>query len=511
MRSIGLLVSGLVAATRCLADVNITGASAQLTTFVPPQVFQHANLVRTISLAKVYAKEVVNVVVENVDKEPQSEYYVPFDSSLIERVGSVEVKDKNKPEAPFARPELVDLGGVSPLQYYKIQLPSALDPKDKITLSISWNVLSNLTPLPAAIEQADKQYLQYSFSAYTPSAYKTVKQKTNLKLPSTEVPDFSKFELNSEGKEDPQTQGNTYTYGPYANVEAGASKAASVRYEYTKPLLHATLLERDIEVSHWGGNLATEERYWLENRGAELKTQFSRVKWAQSQYYNPASSAAKQLDFPLPGGALSPYFTDDIGNVSTSRFRSSPRESLLELRPRYPIFGGWKYKVRIGWDADLKKTLRKLTVGDGYALKVPFLEGPRQAEGIEYDKVVLRIVLPEGAQDIKFETDAHIVSHDISRHNTFMDTLGRSTLELVAVNVGDDARDRHVVVSIVHFVLYLTSPDMPAGHIRLPLPRRLPQAHCHLRLHPLPLCRRLGHLVPRRQHRQEAIDLEQKS
>jgi oligosaccharyltransferase complex subunit alpha (ribophorin I) len=171
----------------------------------------------------------------------------------------------------------------------------------------------------------------------------------------------------------------------------------SFRYEFTKPLIHATKLERDIEVSHWGGNLATEERYWLGNRAATLKDHFSRVKWQMTQYSSPPTTALKELRFPLGIGSIDPYFTDDIGNVSTSRFRSNSREALLELKPRYPVFGGWKYSFRIGWNAGLQGSLRKLKTGDGYVLKVPFLEGPRMSEGVEYEKVEVKVILPEGA------------------------------------------------------------------------------------------------------------------
>lgn len=116
-----------------------------------------------------------------------------------------------------------------------------------------------------------------------------------------------------------------------------------------------------------------------------------------TQYANPPTSALKELRVPLKVGSANPYFTDDIGNVSTSRWRSNSREALLELRPRYPVFGGWKYTFKIGWDADLKNFLRKLK-SEGYVLKVPFLEGPKMAEGVEYEKVEVRVVLPEGAK-----------------------------------------------------------------------------------------------------------------
>ena len=221
-----------------------------------------------------------------------------------------------------------------------------------------------------------------------PSVYLTDKQKTKIKLPSVDVPDYTS---------EPERQGTVFTYGPYDKIPAGAVEEASLRYEFTKPIIHVPLLERDIEVSQWGGNLATEERYWLVNNGAHLSSQFSRLEWARTQMYPIATSALKELKMPLKVGSVDPYFTDDIGNVSTSRFRSGAREANLEIKPRYPVFGGWKYSFRVGWNNSLKSFLRKLKVGDGYVLKVPFLEGPKMSEGVSYEKIELMFILPEGA------------------------------------------------------------------------------------------------------------------
>ena len=289
----------------------------------------------------------------------------------------------------------------STTEYYKITLPSPLPSKEQLTLSITYHTLSALTPLPAQIAQNDKQYVVFQFSAYVPSAYTTSKQKTKLKLPTTDVPDATTLskELNADGKEDPQKQGTSFTYGPYNELPAGAIQEVSVRYEFTKPLTHGKLLERDIEVSHWGNNVATEERHWLTNRAATLKNHFSRVTYQQSAYYNPPSSALKEMRFPLTVGSADAYFVDDIGNVSTSRFRSNMREANLELKPRYPLFGGWNYGFKVGWNNDLKEFLRRVKgVSDEYVLKVPFFEGPRQNEGVEYERVITRVILPEGAK-----------------------------------------------------------------------------------------------------------------
>lgn len=218
-----------------------------------------------------------------------------------------------------------------------------------------------------------------------------------MKFANGNILEYTKIAGAEGAAELPVKAGNKLQYGPFGEVPAGATESIRVRYEFTRPLTLVSRLERDVEVSHWGGNVAFEERYTLHNHAANLSEPFNRVKWAQQQYVNPQSTALKEMRFPLRVGALDPYFTDVIGNVSTSRFRSNAREANLEIKPRYPVFGGWNYPFRIGWSADLKKFLRKLDIGDTYVLNVPFLEGPKQVEGVAYEDVELRIILPEGA------------------------------------------------------------------------------------------------------------------
>ncbi|MCJ1379630.1 dolichyl-diphosphooligosaccharide--protein glycosyltransferase subunit 1 [Xylographa soralifera] len=407
------------------------------TNFKPPQVFKNTNLVRSVNLEKGYVKETVNVVIENIDTNSQDEYYVPFDGSVAGKVGGFEVRDKKDTTKPAFRSELVEYDTYSPTQFYRVTLPEPLNPSAQLTLSITYHLLSSLSPLPATIKQQDKQYLRLTFSTYALSAYLTQKQKTKIKFPGVDIPEYTG---------EPERQGSTFTYGPYDNIPAGSESLASVRYEFTKPIIHATSLERDIEISHWGGNLATEERYQLTNKGASLSDHFSRVTWQSTQYYNPPVTAIKALNVPLKIGSLNPYFIDDIGNVSTSRYRSNLREANLELKPRYPIFGGWSFPFRIGWDANLKNFLRNVK-GDQYVLKVPFLEGPKLVEGISYEKITLRVILPEGATNVKYQTSVPIVAESISQHKTFMDTLGRTSLTLTAMNVIDESRDADLLVT----------------------------------------------------------------
>ena len=80
------------------ADSNLTKplSSRQIlpANFKPPQVFSISKIERTVALEKVYPKETWEVVVKNVDKEPQTELYIPFESEVISRIGGFRAYEK---------------------------------------------------------------------------------------------------------------------------------------------------------------------------------------------------------------------------------------------------------------------------------------------------------------------------------------------------------------------------------------------------------------------------------
>ena len=117
----------------------------------------------------------------------------------------------------------------------------------------------------------------------------------------------------------------------------------------------------------------------------------------------------------LPAAITNPYFYDIIGNVSTSRFRpaslpknavrpapkgtAGERHSILELRPRYPLLGGWNYTFTLGWDAPLGHSVSYDAKNGNYILAVPFLTHiPHSA----VDDAEVKVVLPEGAEYVFF-------------------------------------------------------------------------------------------------------------
>ena len=52
----------------------------------------------------------------------------------------------------------------------------------------------------------------------------------------------------------------------------------------------------------------------------------------------------------LPASARDVYYRDEIGNISTSNLKELDDMVELELRPRFPLFGGWKTQYTIGYN-----------------------------------------------------------------------------------------------------------------------------------------------------------------
>ena len=93
-----------------LSLVSFAAANSPVSqTYPPPQVWKNANLVHIISAEKNYVKENINVLIENIAKQPQDEYFLPFTTDQLARLGGVEVKDRKDAKAgPFVA-EIVDV------------------------------------------------------------------------------------------------------------------------------------------------------------------------------------------------------------------------------------------------------------------------------------------------------------------------------------------------------------------------------------------------------------------
>lgn len=100
-----------LAGVAAAVDINTTHESRNIlpSTFAPPKHFRNVNLVRNINLEKSYPRETLNVVVENIDKEAQKEYFIPFEQGTLGRIGGLEVRDKKEPEKQGFSVEIVGI------------------------------------------------------------------------------------------------------------------------------------------------------------------------------------------------------------------------------------------------------------------------------------------------------------------------------------------------------------------------------------------------------------------
>ena len=68
---------------------------------------------------------------------------------------------------------------------------------------------------------------------------------------------------------------------------------------------------------------------------------------------------------------------------------------------------------------------------------------------------------------MKYETSIPLVGASISLHKTFMDSLGRTSLTLTAMNVVDESRDKDLIVSGQLLIFGITRARLRANREKL--------------------------------------------
>ncbi|XP_076039879.1 dolichyl-diphosphooligosaccharide--protein glycosyltransferase subunit 1 [Oratosquilla oratoria] len=297
--------------------------------------------------------------------------------------------------------------------FFKIELNDALQPGKTVTVEVETIFTQFLEAYPAQIQQGEKQLVKYAGNHYILSPYPTTTQTTSITLASPNIENYSRLK--------PTTQTDTtITYGPYENVAPFSVDTMTIHYENNSPFLSVTFLERVIEVSHWG-NIAVEETLDIRHSGAKLKGAFSRYDY---QREHNGYSSVKSFRTVLPASAKDVYYRDEIGNISTSHMKVQEDSVELDLRPRFPLFGGWKTHYKIGYNVPSYEYL--YNTDDSYVLKMRFLD--HVFDDMAVDEVVVKIILPEGVRNVKLSTPYEVTQDPESMHYTYLDTVGRTTI-----------------------------------------------------------------------------------
>jgi len=319
---------------------------------------------------------------------------------------------------------------------WKVELKSALSPGAETKINVEVMLGKAVEMFPREITQREKQLVLFKGNHYVYSPYKIKSQTTKVLLPSSIVESYTKT-LKPVAHSDA-----TITYGPYANVEPFSSEELSVHYENNNPFLVVTRLERTVELSMWG-NIAVEEILDVRHAGAALKGAFSRYEF---QRENSGVSSVKNFKTVLPASASDVYYRDDIGNISTSALRQMDDAVELDLRPRFPLFGGWKTHYFIGYNVPSYEYL--FSSGEKFALNMRLVD--HIFDDMLVEDMTLKVILPEGAKVGQMHTPYKTLRLPDTKHYTYLDVQGRPVVTIQ--NVGQ-LTEKHIQDFQLEFVL----------------------------------------------------------
>ncbi|KAG0339984.1 proteasome regulatory particle base subunit [Podila horticola] len=409
-----------------LATSQVATAEAPVSSV--PQIFRITNLLRTIDLTHSLVRETTSAAILNTGTEPRSEYYFPVYQSYSPHLALITAENRKTKESL----EIEKDGQYTNDQYqfYKIRLSPPLKAGEKMQVTVK-SVLSNfIRPFPARIGQSEKQGFIYSGNAFALSAYSASKQKTTVQTPGKNMqiharPVDSKLQVTN----------NEVVLGPFGKMDALVQDTLQIEYEMAGPVIHFREFRRDVEVTHWGSNLAVEDHYNFINRGAGLKGQYIRKGARRPPSSIEGGNPVKAFVVGIPKLARDIYYRDEIGNISTSNIHHLDKAISLSLQPRFPIFGGWNTTFYTGYNVPLDEFVHCVPDTEKYILKMCLFDLIKESS---YDKVEVRVVLPEGSKNVKAHLPFVVDSIEYSISKTYMDSAGRSTVTITARNLVED-------------------------------------------------------------------------
>ncbi|XP_006091374.1 dolichyl-diphosphooligosaccharide--protein glycosyltransferase subunit 1 [Myotis lucifugus] len=411
----------------------------------PPLV--NEDVKRTVDLSSHLAKVTVEMVLAHPGGSSTARatsFLLALEPELEARLAhlGVQVKGEDEEENHLEVRETKIKGKSG--RFFMVKLPVALDPGMKISVILETVYTHVLQPYPTQITQSEKQFVVFEGNHYFYSPYPTKTQTMRVKLASRNVESYTKLG-------NPTRSEDLLDYGPFRDVPAYSQDTFKVHYENNSPFLTITSMTRVIEVSHWG-NIAVEENVDLKHTGAVLKGPFSRYDYQRQP--DSGISSIRSFKTILPAAAQDVYYRDEIGNVSTSHLLVLDDSVEMEIRPRFPLFGGWKTHYIVGYNLPSYEYLYNL--GDQYALKMRFVDHVFDEQVI--DSLTVKIILPEGARNIQVDSPYEISRAPDELHYTYLDTFGRPVIVAYKKNLVE----QHIQDIVVHYtfnkVLMLQEP-----------------------------------------------------
>jgi oligosaccharyltransferase complex subunit alpha (ribophorin I) len=378
---------------------------------------------RNIDIATQLVKLTVKLTLENTGKSPVSSFlYVlePDTKSNLAYFGASQTQDEGKISLKTEVVPYKENSEQKDKDNYKIHFKTPLAAGKSTIVRVDITYTHALVPYPSSISQSEKQLVLYHGNHYFYTPYATKVQTTVVTLPSTSVESFTKLKPVVQSE-------NVITYGPYENISPFTLNKLTIHCENNSPFLSVTNLHRAIEVSHWG-IISVEEEVDVAHTGSLLKGAFSRYEFQRDQ---SGIASVKSFKTVLPASASDVYYRDEIGNISTSHLRELDDSTEVELRPRFPLFGGWKTHYVLGYYVPTYEYL--FNSGDQYVLKLRFVD--HIFDDSIVDHATVRVILPEGSKNIKLKTPYPVKRLSDESHYTYLDTIGRPVIVMQKANL----------------------------------------------------------------------------
>jgi oligosaccharyltransferase complex subunit alpha (ribophorin I) len=337
-----------------------------------------------------------------------------------------------------------------------VTLAASLGSQEQAEVVVNEVYYKAVSPFPKEITQSQSQLVVYRGNHLFYSPYETVTQSTTVTLPSATTESYSKFGSPSKDED-------TIKYSDhkeFENVAPFSQSAMKIHYENNNPFLAVSSHERLIELSHWG-NIAVEETLNVKHIGAALKGSFSRYDYQRQP--NSGQSSVKSFKTILPASADDVYYRDEIGNISTSNLLKTEDSVDFEIRPRFPLFGGWKTFYYFGYNLPSYNYL--YSRGDLNVLKMRFVDHIMDDQAIE--DFTLKIILPEGSKNINVQLPYDAQREEDSLHFTYLDTVGRPVITFKKSNLVEQHIDDFVLSYNFNRLLLLQEPLLVVAAIFL--------------------------------------------
>eukprot|EP00698_Gefionella_okellyi_P003664 TRINITY_DN13430_c0_g1_i1.p1 TRINITY_DN13430_c0_g1~~TRINITY_DN13430_c0_g1_i1.p1 ORF type:complete len:483 (+),score=140.99 TRINITY_DN13430_c0_g1_i1:53-1450(+) len=393
---------------------------------------------RTIDLKTNVPRVSTVIEISNTGSAALSKYLLAFPAAEAANLAFVTAtQDQTDLEVSAVIPDDAKSG----VTYYQVKLSPQVNAKASVSITVNTAFVKALTPYPKEVAQGDNQLVLYVSTVHFFSPYATEEENTVVKPTSYQVKSYTEESPVVRKQQD-------IVYGAYYDVAAYSGKQLRVHYENNSPFALFDTLVREIEVSHWRSEITVEETVQMHHEGAKLAGVFSRLDFQRTQ---SGVASFRALKAQLPLNAYDAYFRDEIGNISSSSFYQHEEYSDLELRLRFPLFGGWSTAFYYGYAVAIGEFV---SVNDDGQYELTFQFGTDLTDAAVEDLTV-RIVLPEGASN--FAVDAPFAKKlDNDVYYSYLDgASGRPVIVLNQKKVVDEIGDKEIVVTYSYSALQL--------------------------------------------------------